>query len=191
MEEVYKSDQRDVDNGDSLISLKEIKLRQELVSLMAQDLQYTTNEFEPINRTNVTGFRLAQIGRERRRQQREKGLISSEDNSHPLTTKQKIFIQESYEKDALLDAKLDQIQHGVIVLGKIAQDINHELDAQEVMLGELDEKMDHVTDKIEHRNEEIQKLLESSGGATRWCPVLILCVILMACMGYIYNAFVA
>jgi len=54
-----------------------------------------------------------------------------------------------------------------------------------------EQKMDGITEKLESRNEQIKKLLDASGGATRWCPVLILCVILMACIGYIYNAFIA
>eukprot|EP01083_Nonionella_stella_P191571 708959_1 len=189
MSDAYKTNERDVDNGENDMELKEIKNRQELVSLLQQDLEFTQNEFEPQkSRTNATGFRLAQMGREKRKKLREKGLISEE--AQPLTAKQQTFIQESYARDAILDNKLDMIRNGVITLGAIAADINIELDKQEVMLEELEVKMDNVQDKIEHRNEEIKKLLDSAGGATRWCPVLILCIILMACLGYIYNAFV-
>ena len=90
-----------------------------------------------------------------------------------------------------MDEKLDIIKQGVMQLNAIGSDINQELDKQAVMLDEVEQKMDAVTDKLENRNEQIKKLLETSGGATRWCPVLILCVILMACIGYIYNAFLA
>eukprot|EP00483_Globobulimina_turgida_P007132 UN07146 len=109
----------------------------------------------------------------------------------PLTAKQQTFIQQSIEQDQVIDEKLDLIKQGVMQLNAIGTDINEELDKQQVMLEEVEEKIDHVTEKLESRNEQIKKLLDSSGGATRWCPVLILCVILMACVGYIYNAFIA
>ena len=90
-----------------------------------------------------------------------------------------------------MDEKLDIIKQGVQQLNAIGTDINEELEKQSVMLEEVEQKMDRVTEKLENRNEQIKKLLEASGGATRWCPVLILCVILLACIGYIWNAFIA
>ena len=109
----------------------------------------------------------------------------------PLTAKQQAFIQESIERDAILDEKLDLIKQGVQQLNAIGTDINEELDKQAVMLDEVEQKMDKVTEKLENRNEQIKKLLDSTGGATRWCPVMILCIILLACIGYIWNAFIA
>merc|ERR1712154_30208 len=155
---------------------------------MKQDLEYTENEFEPKNKPSGGGFQLAQA-RERRRKKREQGLVSEE--PQPLTQKQQQFIQESIQRDKVLDDKLDLIKQGVMQLNAIGQDINEELDKQAVMLDEVEQKMDKVNDKLESRNVQIKKLLDASGGATRWCPVLILLVILLACCGYIYQAFIA
>ena len=188
----YKEAQRDFDNGDSDMTVEEIRSRQELAELMAQDLEFVQNEFDPKETAQVDdsgGFKLAYRGRERRREKRatakDRGLVASE--PQPLTAKQQAFIQESIERDRELDEKLSQIQAGVKMLGAIAGDINHELDVQKTMLEEVDNKMVNVTDKLETRNEEIKLLLEQSGGAGRWCPALVLCIILMACIGYIYN----
>lgn len=196
MEAAYKENERDLDNGQTELKSDEIASRQELVQLMKQDLEYTENEFSPKSGIGSGpggggggGFQLAAAAREKRKKRRDQGLISSE--PQPLTQKQQAFIQESIERDKILDEKLDVIKQGVMQLNAIGQDINEELDKQAVMLDEVEQKMDAVTEKLENRNEQIKKLLESTGGATRWCPVLILCVILMACVGYIYNAFIA
>ena len=81
--------------------------------------------------------------------------------------------------------KLDLIKQGVQQLNAIGTDINEELDKQAVMLDEVEQKMDKVTEKLENRNEQIKKLLDSTGGATRWCPVMILCIILKPCIKHI------
>merc|ERR1712228_560275 len=192
LQDVYNENQHDYDNGDTDLTHEEVASRQELVVLMQQDLEYTQSEYEPRSDNaspTGSGFTLAQSAQKRRKKQRDQGLISSE--PQPLTSKQQAFIQESIERDAVLDEKLDIIKKGVMQLGAIAGDINNELEVQQVMLDEVEQKMDGITEKLESRNEQIKKLLDSSGGATRWCPVLILCVILMACVGYIYNAFIA
>mmetsp|Transcript_32265 Transcript_32265/g.52212 ORF Transcript_32265/g.52212 Transcript_32265/m.52212 type:complete len:287 (-) Transcript_32265:233-1093(-) len=190
MEAAYKEDERDVDNGHSDLNPDAIKSRQELVQLMKQDLEFTSNEFEPKAEERGGGqFKVAQQARERRRKKREDGLMSSE--PQPLTAKQQSFIQESIQRDQVLDEKLDVILTGVKQLNQIGQDINEELDKQAVMLEEVEQKMDRVQEKLETRNEQIKKLLDASGGASRWCPVLILLVILLACIGYIYRSFIA
>jgi len=188
----FKDAQRDFDNGDSDISVEQIRARQELTELMTQDLDFVQNEFEPKELAlddNSGGFKLAYRGREKRREKRanakDRGLVASA--PQPLTAKQQAFIQESIERDRALDEKLSAIHHGVKMLGAIAGDINHELDVQRTMLEEVDNKMVNVTDKLETRNQEIKALLDQSGGASRWCPALVLCILLMACIGYIYN----
>jgi len=72
-------------------------------------------------------------------------------------------------------------------LGQIAGDINQELDKQSYMLDEVDQKMGMLTKKIESRNQQMQKILDATGGAQRWCPIIILLVIFLALMGYVYN----
>lgn len=212
MEAAYRENQRDLDAGclDEALSAEQVRSRQELVQLMAQDLLFVQSEFRPkaeeVGAHGIASmaFNLAHRGKERRRLQRaasssqsrsslaspsarERALVASA--PQPLTAKQQAFIQESIERDLALDAKLSAIKKGVQTLGAIAGDINNELDVQKVMLDEVDSKMVHVTDKLETRNHEIKALLESTGGAGRWCPALVLCIILMACVGYIYNAF--
>ncbi|ETO31368.1 hypothetical protein RFI_05749 [Reticulomyxa filosa] len=122
------------------------------------DLEYTESEFKP-KKTRGGGFQIAQNARQKRQKQREDGTMSQD--AIPLTQQQQAFIQESVERDQLLDQKLDVILQGVKQLGMIAYDINEELVKQEVMLDEIENKMDKLQDKLETRNEQMKKLLEA------------------------------
>jgi len=108
----------------------------------------------------------------------------------PLTVQQQQFIQQSIEKDKVFEEKLDEIKKGVIQLGMMATDINQEIDKQNAMLDEVEHKIDKTTEKLVSRNAKMKAILEESGGLQRWCPVLILLVILLALLGYIYSAFI-
>mmetsp|Transcript_67700 Transcript_67700/g.107451 ORF Transcript_67700/g.107451 Transcript_67700/m.107451 type:complete len:305 (-) Transcript_67700:136-1050(-) len=189
MEATYKEQQHEADIGDTPLSAEELKSRQELVSLMKQDLEYTQLQFEPRQHSETdgaaNGFNLARSARKKRAKQN----AVTQAEPVPLTAKQQAFIQESIERDAILDEKLDIIYAGVKMLGHIGHDINEELDKQNVMLDEVEAKMEKVHEKLETKNEKIRAILDESGGATRWCPLVILLVILLACLGYLWKAF--
>ena len=89
----------------------------------------------------LCGFQIAQQAREKR------GDASAK--AQPLTQAQ----QQSIERDAVLDEKLDVIKQVVIQLGQIATDINEELHRQDKML-----------DEVEVRNKQMKKILEQPGG---------------------------
>merc|ERR1719499_2871108 len=156
LEGAWQQNERDLERegqkeGGSKMNAEELQSRKELMDLMKQDLEYTENEFEPKKATSGGGgFKVAQAARERRRKKREQGLVS--DEPVPLTAKQQQFIQESIQRDKVLDEKLDIIKQGVQQLNAIGQDINEELDKQAVMLDEVEQKMDKVNDKLESRN---------------------------------------
>jgi len=163
----------------------ELDERKELLGLFKQDMEYTETVFKP-KKSRGGGFQIAQNARARRQKQRDEGTLSQD--VVPLSEQQQAFIQESIERDQLLDQKLDVILQGVKQLGQIAYDVNEELVKQEVMLDEIEQKMDKLQDKLESRNAQMKKILEASGGAQRWCPILILAVIFLALLGYIYTA---
>jgi len=186
MKQAYENDFKKFEKQKTgALTQPELDERKEVLSLFKQDLDYTEGEFKP-KKTKGGGFQIAQNARQRRQKGREEGTISGD--PIPLTEKQQAFIQESVERDQLLDEKLDVILQGVKQLGMIAYDINEELVKQDVMLDEIENKMDKLQDKLETRNEQMKKLLDASGGAQRWCPILILFVIFLALCGYIYNS---
>ena len=55
------------------------------------------------------------------------------------------------------------------------------------MLNQVEDKMDQVTVKYESANLRMNKLLDASGGISRWCPLIIAGIILLALLAYIYN----
>jgi len=128
---------------------------------------------------------LEAIERDVSKMQREQGIISREEI--PLTAQQQQFIEESIERDQMLDQKLNVILRGVKQLGMIAYDVNEEVEKQNVMLDEMGHKIDKLHGTLETRNGQLVKILRASGGAQRWIPVVILFVILLAMCGIIYN----
>eukprot|EP00486_Rosalina_sp_Unknown_P004256 CAMPEP_0201571828 /NCGR_PEP_ID=MMETSP0190_2-20130828/14788_1 /ASSEMBLY_ACC=CAM_ASM_000263 /TAXON_ID=37353 /ORGANISM="Rosalina sp." /LENGTH=201 /DNA_ID=CAMNT_0047996917 /DNA_START=340 /DNA_END=945 /DNA_ORIENTATION=+ len=201
MESVYYEQQQQFDNYPSQtdISGEELQSRQELLALMKQDLQYTHSSFDPSQseqKSASDGFNLGRQAWKRRKEKRRNnvgvdGLESLNENPQPLSMKQQQFLQESIDRDAVFYEKLEQIHANVKVLGVMGGDMINEMEMQNVMLDEMDEKMNGLTEKLVSRNDQIKDILNSSGGAVRWCPIMILCVILLACIGYIWNAFIA
>lgn len=55
------------------------------------------------------------------------------------------------------------------------------------MLDELGDKIDDTTAKYETANLRLNKLLDATGGVSRWCPLIIVGVILLALLAYIYK----
>jgi len=185
MTEAHDNDMKNYElqktNGLSQI---ELETNEELLNLFKQDLKYTEKtlkeEIRPYN-----GFQIARQARERRRKQRE----NLSESDYPLTQNQQDFIQKSIERDAELDIKLIYTVNAVRNLGEIARSINEELEKQGHMIFEIGGIMDNLEEKLETRNSQLKKLLETSGGARRWCPILVLCVLLLALCGYIYSSF--
>ena len=196
MESAHNDQQREFDNYPSHTELsgEELQSRQELMVLMKQDLEYTHSQFDPSQTQTMDdhGFNLGrQAWRKRKEKRRDideyKGY--NDYNPQPITKKQQQFIQESIERDAVFYDKLNQIEAGVKVLGVMADGIDKELDMQTLMLEEMEEKVDDITDRLEQSNNKIKEILDNN--KHRWCPIMILCIILLALVGYIWNAFIA
>lgn len=136
--------------------------------------------------------------RERRRQQAGAGGgtgaagdvddMDDELESRPMSRQEQEFMQEVAEKDQQIDQMLDTVMEGLVELKEIATDINTQLDVQNEMLGEIDTKMDGTIVEYKDANRRLKDLIQKeTGGATAWCPFIILAVILMGVIGYIIN----
>jgi hypothetical protein len=86
------------------------------------------------------------------------------------------------------DGKLDQVLAGVKVLRAIGEDMKTEITMQGQILKDMDVQIDKTTGKFKVANRKMKELLEESGGASRWCPVLISIVIICALVGYCMTA---
>jgi len=162
----------------------QLKDREEVTRLLHEDLKYTEALFKRERQLDSGGFNIARNARERRRQQREQGNMEPE--PIPLSAAQQQFVQESLRRDVELDEKLDIILENVRIVRQIAGDIEEEFVKQDFMLKELEHQFDDVDNKIRSGNAKMQSILAATGGAMRWIPILILCVILVALVGYVY-----
>ena len=93
------------------------------------------------------------------------------------------------KQDALMDQSLDQIMGGVRKLKAIALDISSEVKTQEVMLGEIDNKLETTGNKLGAINVKLKKALDEVGGAARIILNVILLVLAIALGVYAYESF--
>ena len=77
---------------------------------------------------------------------------------------------------------MDQIHGGVRDRHEIALNMNEELATQEIMMNEIDKKVDILQEKFKLTNQRMKTLLAESVGASRWCSLII-----GALVGYIFN----
>jgi len=141
------------------------------------------------NRKKETTPNYARKMIEERKKQREKldEKFDAPAKEVVLSDGTKAFIQRKEDFIRDNDQKLDQIYDGVVGLKNIAADINQELKVQDVMLNDLENNIDRVTDKYKASNKRIKKLIEASGGTSRWCVLLILFPVLLGLFAYMVN----
>lgn len=187
MVKAYEEDERKFNkNKKDALEQDALEERKEMLDLLKKDLEYTEHQFKPKGEKTGGQFNLARQAREKRRKMRETGELQ-DDEPRPLSQKEQEFMQMSIQKDKELEKTLDEVLKVVKQVREVAEDINEELEKQDQMMDEIDNKMDKLQEKLESRNKQMKKLLEASGGAQRWCPIIILLIILMALLGYIYN----
>jgi len=107
----------------------------------------------------------------------------------PLTEQEQKFYTEVDEAKAEQDLMLDDIMKGMSELKSIAIDMNTSIKTTTAMIEEIDEKMDGTIANFKTANKRLQEILEESGGMSRWCPMLICIILLLALVGYMFQMF--
>lgn len=100
---------------------------------------------------------------------------------------EQVFEQKVAENNAQQDEMLQQIGQAVDELKELAQDMNKHLTIQKAMLEQVDEKMDSNIQHFKTANQRMKSLLDESGGMSRWCPMLICLIVLLALVGYMFK----
>lgn len=59
---------------------------------------------------------------------------------------------------------------------------------QSTLLDQIEVKIDGTTKRFVFANKKMKELLDESGGMTRWCPIMIAIIVLLALGGYIVTA---
>jgi len=106
-------------------------------------------------------------------------LPDIEDESFQLLIKQ----------DDEINVKLDDVSKGVAVLKDMANEMGKEIEMQEKMIEELDNKVEKTNAKLINLNKRLKKTLEGVRKADRFCIDIILLVVVLAIGGYLYNVF--
>ena len=126
---------------------------------------------------------------QRRDQSRHRALsqaIGVEMANIPEPSAQEVEFEKTVAKNIEAENELLQaISQGLDELKDLANEAGKHLAVQEEMLQKVDEKMDDVNRQFKSANRRLKTLLEESGGCTRWCPMLVCAVVLLALLGYI------
>lgn len=91
------------------------------------------------------------------------------------------------ENNADQNIILQEITAGLEELQQLATEANKHLVVQAAMLDQVDEKIDKNIRAFKTANARLQDILEQSGGMSRWCPIIICIIILLAVLGYIFH----
>jgi len=132
--------------------------------------------------------------RRRKRDKRKRGRKGEEKDdemddfkAEPMSAQVQAFMEEKDTAIKEQDEILKEINKGLDDLLHMAEDINKTLKVQDAMLDELGDKIDNNIEAFKTANLKLKHLLKESGGLSRWCPVLICFIILLALVGYIYS----
>jgi len=98
------------------------------------------------------------------------------------------FYDEVDQNKKEQDEILQEILKGVTELHEIAVGIGVGLDTGKELIKEVDKKMDKTIAHFKKSNARLQELLDESGGLSRWCPILICLIVLVALGGYIFTS---
>jgi len=130
--------------------------------------------------------------RQKKKQARKEGLTDipmmpmGHDNGLP-SEQEEAFMVMVEENQAKQDELLTEIGKGLDELHQMALDMNKILTQQEHMLAETDKQMEETTKKFKTANRRLKELLDQSGGASRWGPALILCIVLLGLVGVFFG----
>ena len=127
--------------------------------------------------------------RSRRLRKGESG-IDDEDfgqSQQPVSEQEQAFEEKVQGNMAEQDKMLAEISAGLDELKELATEASKQLTIQKAMLDQVDDKMDTTMRQFKTANARLKNLLEESGGMSRWCPILLIAVVILALIGYIFR----
>jgi len=95
-----------------------------------------------------------------------------------MTAEQSLQLQQIETRDKEFDQELDEIGEGIKDLNEIAQMQNEEVQRQNIMLNNVEEKIDQAAEHIVTVNEKMKETLNQVRAADKIC-VDIMCILVM------------
>ena len=194
--------------GRKKVDEKEMADRRHLVILLGEDIKDLTaqnarvrmplNEDEEAMQARIARRQArdaeAKERREKSRKSRRlrKGESGIDDDdfgqaSAPQSEQEQAFEEKVAHNMADQDKMLAEISAGLDELKELAVEANKQLTIQKAMLDQVDDKMDTTMRQFKTANARLKNLLEESGGMSRWCPMLLLAVVILALIGYVFR----
>jgi hypothetical protein len=110
------------------------------------------------------------------------GDFTAHDNGIEVTDVQRSQIQQLYDRDADFDKQLDLLSEGLKDLSEVAMMQQEEVKRQNVMLDNVEQKIDDVHEHLNNVNFKMKETLNQIRGADKIC-VDVLCILLMVGLG--------
>jgi hypothetical protein len=166
-----------------------------IVSLFGEEITDLENDHNKRKKEVKEDF--ARKLRDQRKAEREKLMQEAKAagkeldpvKAEPLSAQTMAFLEKKAEHDIKFQEKEEEMYQGVVRLRGIAEGINTEIQAQEVMLNDIEKQMDKVDQKFKVSNKMLKKFVKESGGGTRWCVLIFLFLVFLALVGYMFNFF--
>jgi len=102
-----------------------------------------------------------------------------------MTEGQSLQMQQIHDRDKEFDKELDEIGEGISDLGEIAAMQSEEVQRQNIMLTNVEEKIDTAADHINSVNVRMKETLDEVRGADKIC-VDIMCILMMVGLGAVF-----
>lgn len=187
------------------LSEKELEDRRKIATLLGKEIVDLTNknscvkvvttkadqEMEQRVKTRTQQKRETREARKQERKQKRgksQGLDVEEAlEDVTLTAQEQEFMDQVHANVEEQDEMLDEIHKGLLELKHLGQDMKKNFELQKQVIHEIDINMDETQSKMENAHGRLNDVLRESGGITRWCPLLVCMVILLALVGYILN----
>lgn len=190
---------------------REIEERHVMVKLLWQEIESLTSQVSPNRRFFTPDEEAMRIRVEAQKAQQEHKIRAKRDHAkrkardrkprdsalrddmelemvtEPIDPTQQAFLVQVEENKEHEEKVLTEIDKGLGDLLNIANEQNKIIRIQDTMLTEVEKNMDEVTANFKSANRRLKDILKNSGGMSRWCPILIFLVVILALIGYIVS----
>lgn len=147
------------------------------INIIIYHLPYTTNSYHP--QTHYFPHTLPEAGGD------ESNWSGGQGPGVELTEGQSLQMQQIQNRDKEFDKELDEIGEGIADLGEIAAMQSEEVQRQNIMLTNVETKIDNAADHIQSVNTKMKETLDQVRGADKVC-VDIMCILMMVGLGAVF-----
>lgn len=205
--------QEDVQKRAGKLGEKELTDRQKHLQLFGEEIQKLSGVFVrvkgagPTSIDEIPGARTTDKTQKRREEKQARkdkaqakregrnggGFVeldehAFEQNLSPISAQEQKFMDQVDANKANQDNMLDEISKGLDELKQMGLDINKQLKVQAAIIDEVEQEMDQTIVALKSANSKMKDMLETSGGMSRWCPIMCCFMLLLAILGYIFSA---